>query len=335
MPRSRPRSRSSPATSRSSRPRASAAIGDGGFKIYDISDKARPREIAYQKTYGFGVHRFDVDARYAYISTEMEGYLGNILVVYDIARAGPAGRGGALVDAGPARRRRRDADLAGLSQPPAPRACAAATSCGPRSGTRASACSTSATSRGRAMVGCVRLPPAVSGADAHRHAGRGAARRTALAVAVDEEHDHVHGQPHGFMWVFDVTDLADIRPLVDVPAQRARFALEPRLAALRRASVPGAPGRQPGLPHLVRRRPAHRRHRRPDAAQGGRPLHPRAGERPARAAEQRRRPRRARPDLPDRPRSKASTSWSSGDSESKGAAPADRPFVRGGERTGR
>ncbi|NNG05560.1 MAG: RNA polymerase subunit sigma-70, partial [Inquilinus sp.] len=57
---------------------------DGGFKIYDIADKANPREIAYRRTFGFGVHRFDVDDRYAYISTEMEGYLGNILVVYDI-----------------------------------------------------------------------------------------------------------------------------------------------------------------------------------------------------------------------------------------------------------
>jgi len=59
--------------------------GDGGFKVYDISDKANPRQIAYQRTSGFGTHRFDVDARYAYISTEMEGYIGNILVIYDMA----------------------------------------------------------------------------------------------------------------------------------------------------------------------------------------------------------------------------------------------------------
>jgi hypothetical protein len=59
--------------------------GDGGFKVWDISDKSRPREIAYERTHGVGVHRFDMDSRYAYISTEMEGYVGNILVVYDIA----------------------------------------------------------------------------------------------------------------------------------------------------------------------------------------------------------------------------------------------------------
>ncbi len=58
---------------------------DGGFKIYDISDPRNPRQVAYQKTFGFGVHRFDVDENFAYISTEMEGYLGNILVIYDIA----------------------------------------------------------------------------------------------------------------------------------------------------------------------------------------------------------------------------------------------------------
>jgi hypothetical protein len=57
---------------------------NGGFKIYDVSNPARPREIVHQKTGGIGVHRFDMDARYAYISTEMQGYVGNILVVYDI-----------------------------------------------------------------------------------------------------------------------------------------------------------------------------------------------------------------------------------------------------------
>ena len=57
---------------------------NGGFKIYDISDRAKPKLIAFQKTHGIGVHRFDMDASYAYISTEAEGYVGNILVIYDI-----------------------------------------------------------------------------------------------------------------------------------------------------------------------------------------------------------------------------------------------------------
>jgi hypothetical protein len=38
----------------------------------------------HQLTGGIGVHRFDMDERYAYISTEMEGFIGNILVIYDL-----------------------------------------------------------------------------------------------------------------------------------------------------------------------------------------------------------------------------------------------------------
>ncbi|MEO1842450.1 MAG: RNA polymerase subunit sigma-70, partial [Pseudomonadota bacterium] len=56
---------------------------NGGFCIYDISDRANPNLLCHKKTYGFGVHRFDVDHNFAYMSTEMEGYLGNILIVYD------------------------------------------------------------------------------------------------------------------------------------------------------------------------------------------------------------------------------------------------------------
>jgi hypothetical protein len=57
---------------------------NGGFRIYDIADKSKPKQIHHQLTGGVGVHRFDMDARYAYISTEMDGFLGNILVTYDM-----------------------------------------------------------------------------------------------------------------------------------------------------------------------------------------------------------------------------------------------------------
>src|SRR6266849_704862 len=56
----------------------------GGFRIYDVSDRTKPKLLAFQKTGGIGVHRFDMDEKYAYISTEMEGYVGNILVIYDL-----------------------------------------------------------------------------------------------------------------------------------------------------------------------------------------------------------------------------------------------------------
>jgi hypothetical protein len=57
---------------------------NGGFRIYDVADPANPKLVCHQNTGGIGVHRFDMDARYAYISTEMAGYVGNILVTYDI-----------------------------------------------------------------------------------------------------------------------------------------------------------------------------------------------------------------------------------------------------------
>jgi hypothetical protein len=60
------------------------AYDQGGFKLYDVSDRSKPKLITHHKTGGIGVHRFDMDARYAYISTEMHGYIGNILVIYDI-----------------------------------------------------------------------------------------------------------------------------------------------------------------------------------------------------------------------------------------------------------
>ena len=48
---------------------------DGGFKIWDISDKSNPKQLCHVRTHGFGTHRFDMDESYAYISTEMEGLL--------------------------------------------------------------------------------------------------------------------------------------------------------------------------------------------------------------------------------------------------------------------
>jgi hypothetical protein len=57
---------------------------NGGFRLYDVFDPSRPKLMHHQLTGGIGVHRFDMDERYAYISTEMDGFVGNILVIYDI-----------------------------------------------------------------------------------------------------------------------------------------------------------------------------------------------------------------------------------------------------------
>jgi hypothetical protein len=56
----------------------------GGFRIYDVSNPAQPKLLCHHVTGGRGVHRFDMDENYAYISTEMDGYTGNILVIYDL-----------------------------------------------------------------------------------------------------------------------------------------------------------------------------------------------------------------------------------------------------------
>ena len=73
--------------------------------IYDVSDPSRPREITFWQCGGAGVHRFTFDGRYAYISPEMDGYVGNIVMILDLARSGAAPGGRTLVDAGPVERR--------------------------------------------------------------------------------------------------------------------------------------------------------------------------------------------------------------------------------------
>jgi hypothetical protein len=55
-----------------------------GLKIFDISNRAKPREIAMYKTPGKGVHRFTYDGRYAYISPTVDGFQGNIAMMLDM-----------------------------------------------------------------------------------------------------------------------------------------------------------------------------------------------------------------------------------------------------------
>jgi hypothetical protein len=54
----------------------------GGIKLYDIKDKTAPKAIGHYKS--GGSHRFDSDERYAYISSEEEGYVGDIVVILDL-----------------------------------------------------------------------------------------------------------------------------------------------------------------------------------------------------------------------------------------------------------
>jgi hypothetical protein len=56
----------------------------GGVDIYDVSNPALPKLITQWRTKGGGVHRFDFDGRYAYISPTVEGYVGNIVMILDL-----------------------------------------------------------------------------------------------------------------------------------------------------------------------------------------------------------------------------------------------------------
>jgi hypothetical protein len=56
----------------------------GGIGIYDVADPARPRAIARWSTEGKGVHRFDFDGRYVYLSATLEGYIGTIVMILDL-----------------------------------------------------------------------------------------------------------------------------------------------------------------------------------------------------------------------------------------------------------
>jgi hypothetical protein len=56
----------------------------GGLAIYDVSRPSAPKLISKWMTAGKGVHRYDFDGRYAYISPTAEGYIGNITMILDL-----------------------------------------------------------------------------------------------------------------------------------------------------------------------------------------------------------------------------------------------------------
>ncbi len=65
-------------------PNAAEEFG-GGLGIYDVTAPARPRLLTKWRTAGRGVHRFSFDGRYAYISPTAGGYVGNIVMILDLA----------------------------------------------------------------------------------------------------------------------------------------------------------------------------------------------------------------------------------------------------------
>jgi len=185
---------------------------DGGFRIYDIFDKSSPKLLSDTKTFGFGVHRFDVDENYAYISTEMQGFIGNILVIYDVAdptRPKEAGRwwmegqhlaGGETPTWSGYKNRLHHAMRVGNEM------WASVWHAGFRV----------------IDVSDISSPKTIASHDYHPPFPEPThtilplpelidGRR--IAVAVDEEHSHSKGRLHAFMWVFDVTDFDNIQPV--------------------------------------------------------------------------------------------------------------------------
>jgi hypothetical protein len=192
----------------------------GGFKLYDVSDKTKPKLVSFVKTGGRGVHRYDMDDNYAYISTEMEGYLGAMLVIYDIRNPSKVEEvsrwwmpgqhtAGGEKPTWPGRRNRLHHAL--------------------RSGDHLWAGCWMAGVR-IIDVSDIRKPRTVGEYNYHppfvepTHTFREMPIRIGgrhIAVAIDEE-DHAHGademakrrgRPHAALWVFDVTDFSSIKPL--------------------------------------------------------------------------------------------------------------------------
>ena len=183
---------------------------DGGFRIYDVSDRSNPRLLCHEKTHGFGVHRFDMDETYLYMSTEMPGYVGNILVVYDYAdpaRPVEVGRWAMpeqenFDDARPTWK--GYAKRLHHTQRVGNELWASCWHAGFRVidatdiGAMTTVCSFDYHPPSKHPTHTIKpLPQLIDG--------------KRYAVCVDEEHAHKKGQLPAHLWVFDVTDLSDVR----------------------------------------------------------------------------------------------------------------------------
>jgi hypothetical protein len=185
---------------------------DGGFRVWDISDKTAPKLLSYVRTHGFGVHRFDMDENYAYISTEMEGYIGNILVIYDLADpANPTEV---------SRWHMPGQHLAG-GETPTWTGYGVRLHHAMRCGDELWAAVWNAGFRvldasditNPTVTGSYRFPEAIPEPTHTVMPLQHTIDGKRFAIAIDEEHSHQPGRLHGFIWVMDVTDLNNIEPI--------------------------------------------------------------------------------------------------------------------------
>ena len=228
-----------------------------------LRPRATRKMLVHHRTHGFGMHRFDMDERYAYISTEMQGYVGNILVVYDIkdpAKPEEVSRWwmpGQHVAGGEKPTWRgyshrlhhamrfgnefwasvwfagmRVLDCSDITQAEGHR----------RSTT------TIRRSRSRRIPSCRCRTSSTAGAMPPPWT-----RSTTIS----------RGQPHAGLWFFDVEDIANIKPVGDVPSAGTRLlpsAARPRASA-RISSRSGSPATRIFCTWFSGR-PAHDRHQR-------------------------------------------------------------------------
>ncbi|MGD9294089.1 MAG: hypothetical protein PVI41_04325 [Roseobacter sp.] len=184
----------------------------GGFRVWDISDKSSPRLLSYVKTHGFGTHRFDMDENYAYISTEMEGYVGNILVIYDLAD--PA-------DPKEVSRWHMPGQHVAGGETPTGVGYSHRLHHAMRVGDEFWAAVWHAGLRvldgsdlnNLRQIGSYVWPAAIPEPTHTVMPLEQMIGGRRYAVAIDEEHAHLPGRLHGFLWVMDVTDLHKMEPV--------------------------------------------------------------------------------------------------------------------------
>ena len=185
---------------------------EGGFKIWDISNLKKPRLLNYQKTFGFGTHRFDMDNNYAYISTEMKGFLGNILVIYDIKNPAEPKEiskwwlDGQNIDGG---------------EKPTWEGYGNRLHHALRVGNELWAAVWHAGFR-VIDISNIEKPKTIGSYNYHpwvvepTHTILPILKPLSgkrIAIAADEEHDHRLGQPHAGLWVFDISNIKKIEPI--------------------------------------------------------------------------------------------------------------------------
>ena len=184
---------------------------NGGFRIYDISNPARPHALSFQPTGGMGAHGFDFDGQYAYVSTEMHGFRGNILVIYSLADPEKPQEVSRWWMPGQETEGSKTGPVNGHWLHHALR----------YENTLWAACSLS----GVWAIDITDINNPITAGSYNYHPPFIESTHTVmgipqvyqdkkLALVIDEEHDnHPRGQPHAALWVLDVTERANIRPL--------------------------------------------------------------------------------------------------------------------------